>query len=327
MDSTLGKILASIFGLLALAGVVVAGIVGYSNARTNSAVADVATLATKITGDYVNNPAGYATLSNQVAIAAGDVPADMLQGASIVNAWGSAVTIGPMTGNAKDFSISLGLVPQAACVQLLTTDGSLMGASVGGKQLALPMTPSTAAAACAGSASGGRVAVAVDYGQSRVSTAPTTLSVQYLLVGGGGGASGGTASVNYGAGGAGGVVRAGNATFTVGQAYTITVGAGGAAVGVGTPGAGGASSVLGSGVSLTATGGALSVTPHAQGHPMLITPADRRTTEPTALREVQVPVAQAVPTVRITGAWEWPRPSRAPKSTMGVVEQEPTSQA
>ncbi len=168
MDSTLGKVLAAILGLLALAGVAIAGYVGYSHARTNSAVADVATLATKIRGDYVNNPAGYATLSNQVAIAAGDVPADMLQGSSIINAWGSAVTIGPVAGTPKDFTINLGSVPQAACVQLLTTDGSLMGASVGGAPVAVPASPAAAAQACAGGASSGMVPMSVQYGQSKL---------------------------------------------------------------------------------------------------------------------------------------------------------------
>ncbi len=168
MDSTLGKVLASILGLLALAGVIVAGIVGFSHAKTNAAVADVATLATRIHGDYVNNPAGYATLTNAVAIAAGDVPADMLQGSSVVNAWGSAVTIGPVAGNPKDFSINLGAVPLSACVQLLSTDGSLMGASVGGLPLAVPAAPAAAAKACSNGASSGMVPLSVQYGQSKM---------------------------------------------------------------------------------------------------------------------------------------------------------------
>ena len=227
MDSTLGKVLASILGLLALAGVVVAGITAFSHSKTTSAVSDVATLATRIRGDYVNNPAGYATLTNAVAIAAGDVPADMLQGSSIVNAWGSAVTIGPVAGNPKDFSIDLGAVPQAACVQLLSTDGNLMGASVGGKQLALPINAADAASVCAGAASAGVVQVSTQYGQNKLSATPAAVSVQYLVVGGGGG--GGV----FGGGGAGGLLQ-GTLSVTPGSTpYAITVGAGGQPVLVG----------------------------------------------------------------------------------------------
>ncbi len=181
MDSTLGKVLAGIVSLLALASVVVYGYTGFSRAKENSAVSDVATLATKIRGDYANNPNGYASLTNQVAIAAGDVPADMLQGSSIVNAWGSAVTIGPIAGTPKDFAIDLGAAPQAACVQLLTTDGNLMGAALGAtsKQVSLPVTPAAAAAACAGAATSAGVLMTVQYGQSKVAVLPPcTISTQ-----------------------------------------------------------------------------------------------------------------------------------------------------
>ena len=245
MDSTLGKILASIVGLLALVGVVVAGIVGFSHAKTNAAVADVATLATRIHGDYVNNPAGYATLTNAVAIAAGDVPADMLQGSSVVNAWGSSVSIGPVAGNPKDFAIDLGAVPQAACVQLLTTDGNLMGASVGGQQVSLPITPAQASAACASAASGGLVPMVTQYGQTKIAlvpAAPATVSVQYLVVGGGGGGG-----YNWGGGGGAGGVFGGTLAATPGTSYSITVGQGGVgSASVSTNGANGQNSSFGS---------------------------------------------------------------------------------
>ena len=242
MDSTLGKVLAAILGLLALAGVAIAGYVGYTHAKTSSAVADVATLATKIRGDYVNNPAGYATLSNQVAIAAGDVPADMLQGSSILNAWGSAVTIGPVAGTPKDFAINLGNVPQAACVELLTADGDLMGAAVGGKQVALPMSVADAATACAGATTSSGVPMTVQYGQSKVPVAPPcAVSTQSFTIPGTYavtvptgcstvdfavlGAAGGFAP--NAAGGAGAKVT-GAITESYGTQLTVVVGTGGA---------------------------------------------------------------------------------------------------
>ena len=81
-----------------------------------------------------------------------------------------------------------------------------------------------------------------------------TLNVDYLLVGGGGGASGGVSGVNFGAGGAGGILRAGIVTPAGGISYTVTVGAGGTA-NTTTPGNGGTSSIVVGGTTYAATGG------------------------------------------------------------------------
>jgi hypothetical protein len=78
-------------------------------------------------------------------------------------------------------------------------------------------------------------------------------SVQYLIVGAGGGASGGYGGVWYGPGAASGVVRTGTTSVTP-QAYTVTVGTGGSAsnpTNRGTGGNGGISSFN----SINATGG------------------------------------------------------------------------
>jgi len=78
-------------------------------------------------------------------------------------------------------------------------------------------------------------------------------SVQYLIVGAGGGASGGYGGVWYGPGGASGVVRTGTTSVTA-QNYTVNVGLGGSASvpsNRGTGGTGGTSSFNG----INATGG------------------------------------------------------------------------
>jgi hypothetical protein len=84
----------------------------------------------------------------------------------------------------------------------------------------------------------------------------TLVTVEYLTVGGGGGATGGISSVNFGSGAASGVVRTGTSYFVPSLTYTITVGGGGA--GGASTGVTGVSSVI-SGTSITtvtATGGA-----------------------------------------------------------------------
>jgi hypothetical protein len=83
----------------------------------------------------------------------------------------------------------------------------------------------------------------------------TLVSVEYFAVGGGGGATGGVNSVNYGSGAASGIVRTGTSNFVPGVTYTITIGSGGA--GNATLGGNGqSSSIIGTGITtITATGG------------------------------------------------------------------------
>jgi hypothetical protein len=104
---------------------------------------------------------------------------------------------------------------------------------------------------------------------------PQTLSVDFLIVAGGGGING-TSNNWAGGGGAGGYRNSFNnetsggggssetaATFTKGQTYTITVGAGGVMTASGSTGAaenGGDSSISGLNVSLTSLGGGESAT-------------------------------------------------------------------
>jgi hypothetical protein len=233
MDSILGKVVAATLVLLAVAGVITYAATGYFNDQETQAVTAVSTIAVKIRGDYANNPAGYASLSNLVAVAAGDVPAGLVKGSSIVNPWGSAITIAPLTvnGAASDFAIDFGAMPIKACVRLLTTDGSLMGANVNGAQLTLPVGAAAATAACNKGATGGMATMTSQYGQSQVPVTPPTVSVQYLVVGGGGGGDAGRCAGWFGDGGGGGQVLSSSMTQQVGSSVEISVGAGGAAGG------------------------------------------------------------------------------------------------
>lgn len=91
-------------------------------------------------------------------------------------------------------------------------------------------------------------------------TPTQNLTADCLVIGAGGGGSGGTNQVNYGSGGASGVLRYSAAqSVSNGTAYTVTIGAGGTG-GSGSPsntgGNGTSSSITGSGfTTITATGG------------------------------------------------------------------------
>jgi hypothetical protein len=81
---------------------------------------------------------------------------------------------------------------------------------------------------------------------------PVPYSVDYLVVAGGGAGGGGYQS---GGGGAGGMLT-GTESITIGEVYTITVGAGGTGVAGGTGNSGSNSSLAGTGIStITSTGG------------------------------------------------------------------------
>ena len=89
---------------------------------------------------------------------------------------------------------------------------------------------------------------------------PQTYSVDFLVVAGGGGSGASQSGSGSGGGGAGGFRTASSISFTGGQVYTVTVGAGGSG-GAGTSaandgGQGGSSSISGSGITtITSAGG------------------------------------------------------------------------
>ncbi|MHB1702270.1 MAG: type 4 pilus major pilin, partial [Acidobacteriaceae bacterium] len=122
MDSILGRVIAGILILLAIAGVVYMGAQALGSNKQTNAVSDLSQVQINVKGLYANNPAGYASLTNTVAINAQAVPADMVSGTSLVDQWGDAVTLAPVTAaSGGGFSVAdAGPVPVAACVKLAT---------------------------------------------------------------------------------------------------------------------------------------------------------------------------------------------------------------
>jgi hypothetical protein len=91
---------------------------------------------------------------------------------------------------------------------------------------------------------------------AEVVTAVPDINIDYLLVGGGAGATGGVCSVNYGGGGAGGTLRASANSITIRTGlYSVVVGSGGIGVASGTPQSGSPSTITINGFTYSATGG------------------------------------------------------------------------
>lgn len=122
MDSILGRVIAGILVLLAIAGVVYLGAQAMGANKQTNAVGDLSQVQINVKGLYANNPAGYASLTNTVAINAQAIPADMVSGTNIIDQWGNAVTLAPLSAaSGGGFSVAdAGPVPAAACVKMAT---------------------------------------------------------------------------------------------------------------------------------------------------------------------------------------------------------------
>ncbi len=156
MDSILGRVIAAILVLLALAGVVYLGSQAMGSSKVTNAVSDLAQIQTNVEGLYANSSTGYSTLTSTVAINAGAIPADMVQGtSSVVDAWGNAVALAPVTTfNAQTvsgFSVAYTGLSNADCVKLATQVPGAAGVTINGTTVASAngiVDAGTAAADC-----------------------------------------------------------------------------------------------------------------------------------------------------------------------------------
>ena len=130
-----GRSMVEMLGVLAIIGVLsVGGIAGYSKAmakfKLSKAMDQVSTIVTNLRTLYSSQP-NYKGLTTSVAIKAGAIPTEMLNGVSptsataIYNAYGGKVLISAdntSLRNQRSFSIALGGLGKEACVALSTAD-------------------------------------------------------------------------------------------------------------------------------------------------------------------------------------------------------------
>ena len=88
MESILGKVMAGLILLLAIATAAIYMGVGITNADTSNIVAATQIITSNIIGDYSRNQSGYQTLSNSTVIAANEAPNFLLRDGQIVSPWG-----------------------------------------------------------------------------------------------------------------------------------------------------------------------------------------------------------------------------------------------
>jgi len=128
------------------------------NTTTISAqISDLQELINNIRGGYADSP-DFSSLTPTAAIDAGWVPGDMVDGTTIVSQFGGTVTLSVNSSNSSEFDVVLPEVPAGqACEQVIEgvagSGSAVVGVSIGGSAVTLPIDPAALATDCAASSS------------------------------------------------------------------------------------------------------------------------------------------------------------------------------
>lgn len=159
MEGILGRIMATVLGLIALGGVVLLMSTASDSSRISQSGQDLGTLATNTRSQFQQSGTLYANFSNANAsslISSGVIPPDMVKGGAIVDAWNDPVTIAPTTpagmvaNSAFSVQIGGGSLSAESCAKLVTALTGYYSLTVGGATFstANPPDPTTAGPAC-----------------------------------------------------------------------------------------------------------------------------------------------------------------------------------
>lgn len=159
MDGILGRIIATVLGLLALVGVAYASYNGFQNHKASVMVNNLAQLMTNARAGFSQGNNGYVNFTTANVpnmINSGMFPTDMVRGTAIYDAWGNAITLSSANNGAQGV-ISFGgggAETTKQCVTVATGNKDFVTMTVGSTtftQAALP-DQSTAGAACSATA-------------------------------------------------------------------------------------------------------------------------------------------------------------------------------
>ena len=160
MESILGRIMATVYGLLALGGVILLMSTALDSSRISQTGQDMGVLATNTRSQFQQSQTLYANFTNAnaaVLVQSNIIPADMWRAGAIVDQWNDPVTISATTptGMATNsaFQVQLGgaNLSAASCTKLVTALTGYMSLTVNGvvfDQSNLP-DPTAAGSACA----------------------------------------------------------------------------------------------------------------------------------------------------------------------------------
>ena len=141
MESLLARVMATVLGLIALAGA--AYYMSYANesSKVNMMVVNVAQLVTEARAQYAMSPTGYSTFTtaNISQLASNKViPSRLMLNGSAVDVWGNLISLNPVSSNNNfQFQITFGgaNIPLSACEQLATSLGGYVDMTIGSQDM------------------------------------------------------------------------------------------------------------------------------------------------------------------------------------------------
>jgi len=96
MDGILGRVVATVLGLLALVGIAYASYNGFQNHKASVVATNITQIITNARGGFSQGNNGYTnfTTANVPAMITGGMfPTDMVRGTALVDTWGNAMTL------------------------------------------------------------------------------------------------------------------------------------------------------------------------------------------------------------------------------------------
>ena len=143
--------------VLAIATLVVAGVMVFFqsasiNSKTNETMAQLGEMTGIIRSLYSNSPT-YAGVSANALVMSNSLPNKMIQGSSVYHAFSGTVAVGTANvggGTNNQFYLQLNNIPAEACAKMAPMDmgRGMTALTIGGRAVALPTNPVTAATAC-----------------------------------------------------------------------------------------------------------------------------------------------------------------------------------
>jgi hypothetical protein len=158
MEGILGRIVAIVLGLLALAAVGYAAYNGFSNSKASDVATGVTTIVENARAQFTQSATGYTkfTTANVASLnTAGILPSTWWNGANAVDPWGNTVAFAAGAGGTSQGAITFGgggSETQSQCVNVAQNLKDYVTLKVGTATFttAVPADPVTAAAACTG---------------------------------------------------------------------------------------------------------------------------------------------------------------------------------
>lgn len=147
MSEILGTLFGKIAALITVAAVTLVLYQFFGASKAAQAINDLTQLHSNIQTTY-NAQQSFSSLTNTVAITGKLAPPKMINGTSLVNPWGGAVTVRVNGSDTAKFDVAQTNIPNDACAKLATNIPMMVGLTVNGAAQTLPADQGSVIASC-----------------------------------------------------------------------------------------------------------------------------------------------------------------------------------